>query len=74
MTLDRERKQSPEAKASADEKSKRLSEDPQEVAWRGTQTVQWIPASTSISQGHQNTATVQDLLHANKLRSLQRVD
>ena len=43
------------------------------VVWPGVeQTAPWISASTSILQGHQHTAKVQDILHANKLRRLQR--
>lgn len=71
INLSKERKQSLEDDASPDEK-KALRGLLGSLAWRGTQTAPWILASTSILQGHQNTAKVQDLLHANKLCRLQR--
>ena len=42
------------------------------LAWRANQTAPWLNATTSILQGHNRSATVKEVLQANKLCRLQR--
>ena len=71
INLTQERKQQPDEETTPAEK-KAMRGLLGGLAWRATQTAPWLSASTSILQGTQTTARVQDLLAANKLCRLQR--
>ena len=71
INVSRERKQNEGLKATDDEK-KGMKGLLGGVAWRANQTAPWLSATTSILQGHVQTATVKEVLLANKLCRLQR--
>ena len=71
IQMSRERKQQEDQQAT-DEEKKQMKGLLGAIAWRANQTAPWLSATTSILQGHNQHATVKNLLETNKLCRLQR--